>query len=172
MNLRTIMIFPSFENMEIINRIRDKYDPLAKLVRPHITIVFPFESEISNEKLSEILDNRLAGVTPFDIEMSGFSKHSDPSGNYLFLDFIKGADTVREIHDTFYRNEFKEYDLWGSEYVPHITVGKFSSVDEMNSAYEEIQSINEVFQTKVSKISVEMIGDNEESIIVLEKELY
>lgn len=40
------MIFPDFENVEIIDNIRDKYDPLAKLIRPHITIVFPFDMEI------------------------------------------------------------------------------------------------------------------------------
>lgn len=33
MNLRTIMIFPEFEDMEVIDKIREQYDPLAKLVR-------------------------------------------------------------------------------------------------------------------------------------------
>jgi hypothetical protein len=42
------MIFPQFKNIEIINEIRNRYDPLAKLVRPHITLVFPFENEMSN----------------------------------------------------------------------------------------------------------------------------
>ena len=55
MSLRTIMIFPEFENMEIIDNIRKQYDPLAELVRPHITLVFPFESQISNEELTQIL---------------------------------------------------------------------------------------------------------------------
>ena len=172
MSLRTIMIFPMFENMEIINTIREKYDPLAYLVRPHITIVFPFESEISNDKLSKILDNRLFGICPFDIEMCGFTKNSDHSGNYLFLNFIKGDDIVRKIHDALYSNEFKEYDFWGAEYLPHMTVGKLATAEEINDAYEEIQGINEVFKAKVSRISVEMIGENEESIIVLEKELF
>lgn len=55
MSIRTIMIFPEFENMDIIDRIRDKYDSLARLVRPHITLVFPFENEMSNEAIEEIL---------------------------------------------------------------------------------------------------------------------
>lgn len=33
--LRTIMIFPQFDNMEIIDEIRALYDPLSGLVRPH-----------------------------------------------------------------------------------------------------------------------------------------
>lgn len=41
MNLRTIMIFPSFENMKLIDSIREKYDPLAKLIRPHLLLFFP-----------------------------------------------------------------------------------------------------------------------------------
>ena len=39
------------DNMEVIDKIREQYDPLANLVRPHITIVFPFDSDRSNEEL-------------------------------------------------------------------------------------------------------------------------
>ncbi len=49
MKERTIMIFPKFDNLDIINSIRDKYDPLAKLVPPHLTLVFPFKSELTKE---------------------------------------------------------------------------------------------------------------------------
>ncbi len=43
---RCIMIFPQFENIEVIDKIRNKYDPLANHLRPHITLVFPFDSNI------------------------------------------------------------------------------------------------------------------------------
>lgn len=97
MSLRTIMIFPDFDNMEVINRIREKYDPLANLVNPHITIVFPFESKISNKELSHILDKRLYGIKPFEIELQRISKCKDKFGNYLFLDIIKGKKHCRNI---------------------------------------------------------------------------
>ena len=61
------MIFPKFDNIDIIDEIREKYDPLAKLVRPHITIVFPFEMEITNDELSIILENRLRDIKSFEI---------------------------------------------------------------------------------------------------------
>ena len=44
------MIFPEFDNMDVIDNIREKYDPLAKLVRPHITIG-KFENEEQLETL-------------------------------------------------------------------------------------------------------------------------
>ena len=84
MSLRTIMIFPEFKNMEIIDNIRKQYDPLAKLVKPHITLVFPFESPLSNEDLKYILDKRLDAVKPFHLTLGGISKQEDIFGNLSY----------------------------------------------------------------------------------------
>ncbi|MEY8354341.1 2'-5' RNA ligase family protein [Lachnospiraceae bacterium 54-53] len=81
MNKRTIMIFPEFDNINIINSIRKKYDPLADFVLPHITLVFPFESNLTNEDLHAHLKRRLSDVHPFRIESEGFSKQQNDHGN-------------------------------------------------------------------------------------------
>ena len=150
MGLRTIMIFPDFENGEIIDKIREKYDPLAKMVRPHITIVFPFDIQLSDEEIEKILDNRLNGIKAFEIEFQGFSKCEDKFGNYLFLEVVRGSDIIEDIHDTLYENEFKKLDL-ELPYTPHMTVGKLSSVDELNNAYEEIKDISCSFSSLIEK---------------------
>ena len=170
MSLRTIMIFPEFNNMDIIDEIRDKYDPLAKLVRPHITIVFPFEMDIANDELCMIIENRFRDFKSFEIEMKGFSKCEDRFGNYLFLNMIKGAETIIQLHDLLYSNEFSAFDL-GMTYVPHMTVGKLKTVDELNKAYDAVKENKNIFKSIVTKIFVEMIGENDESIIVIEKKL-
>lgn len=170
MSLRTIMIFPEFNNMDIIDEIRDKYDPLAKLVRPHITIVFPFEMDIANDELCMIIENRFSDFKSFEIEMQGFSKCEDRFGNYLFLNVTKGADNITQLHEIFYSNEFSEIDL-GIPYMPHMTVGKLKTVDDLNNAYGSLIGNKTVFKSTITQISVEMIGENEESIIVIEKKL-
>ena len=170
MSLRTIMIFPQFDNMELIDNIRNRYDPLASLVRPHITLVFPFESSMSNGELAEILEDRLQSIKPFVLELCGISKQKDAFGNYLFLNVVKGGEELRRIHRTLYDNEFKELDK-GYSYIPHMTLGKLPSPQELNEAYDDIKDERCQFRTMVNKISVEMIGDREESIIVLEKRL-
>ena len=170
MAIRTIMIFPDFENMKIIDNIREKYDPLTQLVRPHITIVFPFENEMSNEAIEDILAKRLQDVKPFEIVLNGISMKEDRFGNYLFLDVKKGADDICSIHEILYKNEFKQFDL-EFEYRPHMTIGKLQSVNELNIAYNDLKNMDETFTTMVNKISVEMIGKNEESIVVIEKML-
>lgn len=165
--LRTIMIFPQFENIEIIDEIRDRYDPLAKLVRPHITLVFPFESEITNDEVEEKLASSLKDVKPFELTLHGFNKTDD---NYLFLNIEEGKETIEAIHDDLYSNHFKEYYL-PLPYIPHMTVGKLNNEQELKDAYEYVKNIDANFKTTVKKISVEMIGEHEESIIVLEKRL-
>ncbi len=170
MSLRTIMIFPEFDNMEIIDELRNKYDPLAKLVRPHITIVFPFESEMTNEELSNILDKRLENFKPFSIRLGGISKAEDQFGYYLFLEIVEGLEQIKRLHDLLYENEFAPWNL-GLSYVPHMTVGKLADGEALQNAFEETKSCEAVFTTRVNKISVEMIGEHEESVIVIEKTL-
>ncbi len=88
-----------------------KYDPLAKLVRPHITLVFPFDSEITNEELEKVLESCLDDIKSFPIALCGFSKEEDQFGRYLFLDMIKGKDVIELIHNKLYAQKFKAFDL-------------------------------------------------------------
>lgn len=169
--MRTIMIFPEFDNIAVIDKIRSKYDPLADLVRPHITLVFPFESDMTNEEILAILDKRLEDARKFDIALHGFSKQiHEKFGNSLFLNVTQGYDEIVKLHDILYANEFRKFDL-GFPYIPHMTVGKTRTVEELNEAYEDASSCTEIFSATVTKISVEMIGEHEESIIIIEKEL-
>ena len=99
------MIFPEFGNMKYIDGLREKYDPLVNKVRPHITLVFPFESGFSAYEISEILNSRLNKITPFEIKLQGLSA----SGKWLFLNLTDGIDVLTKIHNILYTNEFAGY---------------------------------------------------------------
>lgn len=170
MSFRTIMIFPEFENIDVINDIRKKYDPLANLVLPHITLVFPFDSELTNEELNLHLKECLSDIQPFKMELEGFSKQINNYGNYLLLNVVQGIDEIKNIHERLYKGRLKQFDA-GYDYVPHMTVGNLSSIDLLNKAFDDVNKCKDIFSTVVKKISVEMIGDNEESIIIIEHEL-
>lgn len=171
MNTRTIMIFPEFKNMGIINDIREKYDPLANLVLPHITLVFPFDSELTNEEFKLHLERNLRDTQPFEIELAGFSKQEDRYGNYLFLNVVQGADIIKNIHNMLYNDKLKQFYAGNDAYTPHMTVGKLSSVELLDKAFEDVSRYNDKFNTIIKKISVEMIGEHEESIIIIEHNL-
>ncbi len=170
MSLRTIMIFPEFENIDVINDIRKKYDSLADLVLPHITLVFPFDSELTNEELNLHLKECLSDIQPFKMELEGFSKQINNYGNYLLLNVVQGIDEIKNIHDKLYKGKLKHFDA-GYDYVPHMTVGRVSSMELLNKAFDDVSNYNDKFSTVVKKISVEMIGDQEESIIIIEHAL-
>ena len=170
MKTRTIMIFPEFENVDIINDIRKKYDPLAELVLPHITLVFPFNSELTNEELNLYLKDCLSDIQPFKVKLEGFSMQEDKYGNYLFLNVVQGMNVIKNIHDILYKGKLKQFDM-AYDYVPHMTVGKVSSKELLDKAFDDVKKCNDKFSTMVKKISVEMIGEHDESIIIIEHEL-
>ncbi|SHH32965.1 2'-5' RNA ligase superfamily protein [Clostridium collagenovorans DSM 3089] len=170
MSVRTIMIFPEFRNENVINDIRKKYDPLVDLVLPHITLVFPFDSDLSNKELSLHLKECLSGIKEFSIELEGFSKREDEYGNYLFLNVVQGEDIIKNIHHKLYKGKLKQFNNV-NDYAPHMTVGKLSSTELLYEAYDYVSECNEKFSTVVKKISVEVIGEQEESIIIIEQEL-
>ena len=169
MQERTIMIFPEFNNQEIINGIRKKYDPLYNLVKPHITLVFPFKSSMPDEILSQKLEESLKEAIPFSLILQGISRHKDTYGNYIFLNIKKGSQEIIKIHNDLYLNIFGE--RYCEPFIPHMTIGNLDSADEMEQAYNSVKDMDICFTTIIEKVSVEMIGNNGESIIIIEKKL-
>lgn len=167
---RTIMIFPQFNNQNIIDAIRKKYDPLYNLVKPHITLVFPFQDKISNIELENKLEECLIKTKPFKLILQGISTQKDNYGNYIFLNVKEGRRQIIDIHKNLYMN------IWGQEknqrYVPHMTVGKLQSEEKMIKAYEDIKGLDISFETFVDEIFVEEIENQGESLIIIEKHLY
>lgn len=170
MTARTIMLFSEFDNMAILHEIRRRYDPLWALVPPHITLVFPFESELTDEALRLHIREHLKGIAPFDIAMQGFSKQEDRHGYYLFLNVVKGAEEIADIHARLYRDALERFDS-GRAYVPHMTVGRVSRAEALNEAFDDASRHKDVFNATIKRVSVEMIGPHEESIIIIEHEL-
>lgn len=170
MSERTIMIFPKFSNMEIIDRIRRNYDPLADLVRPHITLVFPFHSDIADAELGSHIENAISGIRPFSLQLTGIFKQEDAFGNYLFLDVKEGKKQLIQLHDRLYSGALSSFS---SEipYSPHMTLGNLENRNALRAAYEAVKSISESFYTVADTISVEKIGKQGESIILMEKKL-
>lgn len=153
---RDILIFPKFKNINIINNIRKQYDRLANLVAPHITVVFPFKADISNEELIKDISFLLKRYSPFEVTFKGVTLSPD---NYVLLNCIKGNEKLIELHDELYKkimpNHLKKY----ISYAPHITLGQFETLEPFNN-------FNYEFTTLVDELSIELIGENEESIII------
>ena len=153
---RDILIFPNFDNIDKIQAIRKKYDSLADLILPHITLVFPFSDEISDVELFEKLSCLLKNFSPFEVSFSGVSLSDD---NYIFLNCIQGSDSIVKLHDEIYDKIFPSHFNKSRVYVPHITLGQACDISDF-------KDFKDVFRTCIDTICVELIGENEESIVL------
>ena len=161
---RDILIFPQFANIEKIENIRKQYDELYKILPPHITLAFPFESSMSNDELKNRLMQVLKLVKTFEIVMSGVSLHKDENikTNYIFLNVVSGVKEIQILHNEIYEKVLNQ--KMSFEYIPHITLG----ITENDQIEFEM---NDEFKTIVTKVSVEEIGENEESKVLFEVDL-
>jgi 2'-5' RNA ligase len=166
---RCIMIFPQFDNMAQIDSIRDKYDPLAKLVRPHITLVFPFISDLAKAELEKHLHKVLVQMKPFKLRLQGIKGETGRFGSYLFLNIIEGKEQIVNIHKSLYTGILTPFHPnflnENGGFFPHMTVGKLDDLTKHQQTVKQLAHFNESFDTEVRSISVEIIEENENSII-------
>ena len=159
---RAIHIFPEFENMHLIEEVRKKFDPLCGLVPPHITLVFPFESEIPTSRLEQHVRDTLVGVCPFPIQLKGITATLD---NHLFLNVKKGNDNIVELHDRLYSGLLSGFMNRRYTYTPHLTVGRFNDETELRTALDDTESFEACFDIVVTKVASEIIESNGDSTI-------
>lgn len=164
--LRTIMIFPQFERMDLIQKVRQRFDPAHDLVEPHITLCFPFKSFLSAKKIRKKIINAI-DAKPFTLTASGFSAAQVSTGNFLFLNILEGREIIHKIQEQLYDKEFKKckpHWLNETEFYPHITVGKFSDASKLLEALNSPLP-SETFECVVDKIHVEIILPGNKSFI-------
>jgi 2'-5' RNA ligase len=160
---RAIILFPSFDNINIINKIREKYDSLANCIPPHITIVFPFDSDISIDDLKSHVNKVLKGTKKFNVQLKDFT--GDYRDGYLFLNVKKGNDNIIELHDKLYSGILEHYLFGKIIYCPHLTVGRLHKEIEFDKALDELSCYDESFEIVIDKIFIENIDDIEHSTI-------
>ena len=153
---RDILIFPKFENINKIQEIRNKYDKLANLIAPHITLAFPFSDDIPNGELIAKLSDLLKNYEPFSIIIKGISLSDD---NYIFLNWVKGSQEIIQLLGEIYKKILPTHFKKSIKYIPHITLGQTNNIEEFRKFTYE-------FKTIVDEITIEAIGEHEESIII------
>lgn len=159
---RAIHIFPHFVNENVIQELREKYDPLHTMIEPHITLVFPFESDISAIDMERHVQCCVSGMQPFHIELQGVT---GANGGYLFLNVKHGNDEIIALHDLLYTGPLRSFLNRSLTFIPHLTIGRIGDEVQFQSALKTTESLNEKFETTVSAVYVEVIAETGASTI-------
>ncbi|GMA61224.1 2'-5' RNA ligase family protein [Alicyclobacillus fastidiosus] len=160
--LFAIHILPAFRNHQSIDALRAKYDPLFNLIPPHITLVFPFESAMTVDAITEHIRKSVGRMEPFRIVMAGISGADE---EYLFLNVKVGNDLLIDLHNKLYTGVLRKHLNRWFTYYPHLTIGRINDKQVFQSALEDTAEFSETFETVVLEIVLERIDDTGRSII-------
>ena len=163
--LRSVILLPKFRNADIIQHIRQMHDPLCTCIAPHITLVFPFESEISTKELQSHIANALNGMEKFKTILQGIT--GDVRDGYLFLNIKQGNDEIIALHDRLYEGLLAPFHARKIPYCPLLIVGRLREKDAFEHTLDALASMHDRFETVIDKVHVERIGKDESSIIEL-----
>ncbi len=153
---RVIVIYLESNGASEIEQIRRLYDPLASVIKAHITLVFPFESNLTTEALRAHVRQAVQGINPFSVQLQTITGQD---GRYLFLNVKQGKNQLVALHDKLYSGILKPY-RHSFDYLPHVTIGRFQDERTYRKAFAAVQNIDTMWQTLVQNISVVLIGDN------------
>ncbi|MGG0239640.1 2'-5' RNA ligase family protein [Bacillus rhizoplanae] len=165
---RTILLFLGSDDLYEIEELRRKYDPLFGLISPHITLVFPFMSEVSNENLKKHIETNVSNMNSFHITLSPMVTNAE---EYLFVLIEEGKGNIIELHDKLYTDFLQTFLRKEIPYIPHITVGRKSNKEQAVRFIQNLHPFRDTMRFTIDKITVESIGENEESIIEFEVQL-
>ena len=154
---RAVIIFPRFEQPDIIEHLRHRYDPVASKIGVHITVVFPFCSDITADRLRSHVKHVVSGFKPFHVILECVVGHE---GEYLFLNVERGGATLIELHDQLYSGCLAEHLSPERSYAPHVTVGRLPDRVAFASALAMAGRVEASGHALVSKISCYRIERN------------
>lgn len=170
MKKRVVVAFPRIQSVhewaEILS-VRDRLDPLARKIPAHITLVFPFESAMSDFALETHLRELVAQSPRFSVVFQGITAYEN---EYLFLNIRRGHDEVVQLHDVLYSGALAIHRVRRHTFVPHVTVGRIRS-EELSEALEATAGVNRPIKANIEAIAVYAVQGDGVRLVLFELEL-
>ena len=118
---RAIVWFPTMPADSKIESFRARHDPLATTLPAHVTLVFPFPTNLTSTQWASHI-KRIVGNWP-QLPVS-FRDIEAIQGEFTILMLREKCEAVIALHDKLYSGVLKAFLRTDMEYIPHITVGR------------------------------------------------
>ncbi len=143
---RAIVWFPPFPIDAPIEPFRRKYDPMADSLPAHVTLVFPFPTNLTVMQLASHI-RRIVGNWP-SLPVS-FRDIEGILDEFVFLMVRDRADAVVALHDKLYRGILKAYLRDDIPYLPHVTIGRLPRKPGGNSSMADFETMKGIAEQEV-----------------------
>lgn len=151
--MRAIHIFPDWGPNAGLEAFRWAYDPLGDIILPHITLVFPFASDLQDAVLTAHAREVAASFGPFRISMGRAESHAP---DYIWLPIRLGAEVVHALHEALYKRPLAGFRNQEVNYQPHVTIGRVSH--GRRDILREADAVELPTEILVERLVIERIG--------------
>lgn len=136
--------YPEFSDAdsEYIQGVREKYDVrLFKVVKPHVTFVFPTE-KLSAKELTEHVAAKAKDFTIINILFDSVKTVEDHSKTYThaFLIPSNGYAAIEQLHEALYTGELLSELRSDIPFTPHLGIGNDANEQVMLRLAEQINA--------------------------------
>jgi 2'-5' RNA ligase len=142
--------------MASIEALRQRFDPLAGFLPSHITLVFPFESDLTTQDLRKHIERAVEGVAPLALTLDGIT---GSEREYLFLMIRRGHESIVEMHERLYSGPLQVHLSLTQPYVPHVTVGRLGSAAAFEAALTSVAQLDIRIETVAHSLTVYRLED-------------
>jgi 2'-5' RNA ligase len=148
-----LAFFPPAQVAQVVNHWRRLYDPYVDAIEPHITLVYPL-----NLTVAEWAEQRAAfaaclqSFAPFHIEITRLNRFLSPA-LVLWLQPEEGGTLTRmyrQLEERF--PAFIEPPQPPLSFTPHMTVGFFHALDDLEEAQHTIAAELTCLEFDVSEL--------------------
>lgn len=146
-----------------ISALRDRHDGayFHPDLGPHITLVFPVEDISESTAVGHL--HAVASDTPafealFRTVMPAKDDFSPDTFLYLVPD--QGFSGITKLHDRLYTGPFAEALRLDIPYVPHVTLGRFSSARIAKALADDLNAEDPSLSTRVETIELFRLQDD------------
>ena len=147
---RALVLFPQASQLDVVERMRRRYDPQARFIAAHVTIVFPFDDPMPDAELRAHVLEATTGLVPFTLHFSGVTMVDD----YVFLNPTVGADRLVALHNRLYTGKLLRHRSRTHAFQPHVTLGRVEDPHARAEVVEIMRHSIGDFDAEVSAVSV------------------
>jgi 2'-5' RNA ligase len=160
MTRRVLVVFPRIPPCNAWSQVlsfRDRFDPLARRVPPHVTLVHPFMDTLSDRALEDHVQAVTGTINIFPIILERVSLHE---GEYLFLNVSRGGDYLVNARNKLYQGALAPHCDRDNTFIPHMTIGRVApdQVRDALAASSELTSHIDGYAEAISAYRIDADG--------------